>query len=112
MQFFENLVFFSRQVFDASSLLLQFFEHRVLPLRNAVHPPKTNSPATDVDERKKVCQRVTHCIRIVSRHGIGGATPIFSDPLRPRQSPRMSLYFWWNGWSKKVGWVADFGCVG
>ena len=48
VQFFENFVLFLGKFFNAVGLLVQFFQHGILALRNPMHPPKTNRPASDI----------------------------------------------------------------
>jgi len=54
MQFFQNLMLFPREFFDAPGLLVQLFQHRVLSLRNAIHPPETNSPADQIEQADQI----------------------------------------------------------
>jgi len=48
VQFLQNFVLFPGKFFDAVGLPVQLFQHGVLALRNAMHPPKTNRPASDI----------------------------------------------------------------
>jgi hypothetical protein len=69
--FFEDFVLFPGKVFDAVSLLVQLFQHSILALRDAMHPPKANRPASDIQKRDKIYQVAPHRIRIVARGAIG-----------------------------------------
>jgi len=71
MQFLENFALLPGKLFDAVGLLVQLFQHGVLSLRNAMHPPKTNRPACDIQKGDKIYQVTPHRIRIVPQAVIG-----------------------------------------
>jgi hypothetical protein len=73
VQFFENFVLFPGKFFDAVGLLMQFLQHGILALRNAMHPPKANRPASDIQKGDKIYEVAPHRIRIVPRDAIGSA---------------------------------------
>src|SRR5438105_4550727 len=54
--------------FDAPGHFVQLFQHGVLTRRDAVHPPKTNAPATETDPRKRKENHVTARALLRSRY--------------------------------------------
>jgi hypothetical protein len=73
VQFFEDFALFPGKFFNTVGLLVQLFQHGILALRNAMHPPKANRPASDIQKGDKIYEVAPHRIRIVPRDAIGSA---------------------------------------
>jgi hypothetical protein len=50
MHLADELMFLAGKFFDAARLLMQFLKHCVLAAGDAMHPPKTDSPANRPDK--------------------------------------------------------------
>jgi len=103
MQFLKNLVLFPRKFFDAAGLLVQFFEHRILALGDAIHPPKTNPPAANIKKANEGYD-LPHRTAIVFRCTSGGLHVRYGFTTYPSTARVLCMFAGMSGWLKRTDW--------